>query len=122
VFEFEAERIMTLLREFLDRSVVQKTKGVFVFEVTNAAKKKKTWTLDLKNNDGALYEGLPTAPAKADATLALSDEDFKRLVYNETQPQKLFLTGRLKVKGNLALALKFEGVLRSLEDKARAKL
>lgn len=140
---FEAERIMALLREFLDRSVVAKTKGVFVFEVTNAAKQKRTWTLDLKHGDGDLYEGLPRAinsgsnvgsgaaaagnagqqqAGKADVTLVLSDEDFRRLVYNETQPQKLFLTGRLKVRGNLALALKFESVLRSMEDRARAKL
>ncbi len=41
---------------------------------------------------------------------------------SSTPMQQLFTTGRLKVKGNLALAMKFESVTKPLEAAARAKL
>ena len=38
---------------------------------------------------------------KADVTLSLSDEDFGRMVRGEVQAQRLFMGGRLKVKGDV---------------------
>lgn len=119
--EFKSAMILDILREFLDADVVNKTKAIFVFDITNPEKKNRKWTLNLKDGKGSIHEGLVEG-VKPDATLALSDEDFVKLVYQDAQPQKLFMTGKLKVKGNLALAMKFENILRSMEHKAKGKL
>lgn len=119
--EFKSATIIDILREFMDKDVVNKTKAIFVFDVTNADKKNRKWTIDLKNGNGSISEGMTENP-KPDAILSVSDEDFVKLVYQDSNPQKLFMTGKLKVKGNLALAMKFENVLRSMESKAKGKL
>lgn len=34
-------------------------------------------------------------------TLSLSDEDFGKLVAGKTKPEPLFMSGKLKIKGNM---------------------
>lgn len=53
---------------------------------------------------------------KADVVLSLSDADFGRLVEGKAKAQQLFMSGKLKVKGNVMKATKLEGVL----EKARS--
>lgn len=100
-------------------------KGIFAFEITNAAGKQGRWLLDLKNGNGKLYSGAEEAAKsglKPDATLILSDEAYMAVVSKKAQPQQLFTTGKLKVKGNLALAMRFDLVTKPLEEAARSKL
>ena len=40
-------------------------------------------------------------PEKADVTLSLSDDDFGKMVAGSTQAQRLFMSGKLKVKGDV---------------------
>ena len=44
--------------------------------------------------------------AKADVTLVLSSDDFLRLARKELSAQQLFMKGRLRLKGNMGLAMK----------------
>ena len=43
---------------------------------------------------------------KADVTLVLTSEDFMRLAQKEISAQQLFMKGRLRLKGNMGLAMK----------------
>jgi len=49
---------------------------------------------------------------KPDVTVILSDETFVDLADGKTTGQKAFLTGKIKTKGNMMLALKLDGVLK----------
>lgn len=118
---FKSAAIIDVLRDQITEDVVKRAKAIFVFDVTNNEKQNRKWTLDLKNGKGCIQDGIPPN-IKPDATLSVSDTDFVRLVYQEVQPQKLFMTGKLKVKGNLAIAMKFEQILRSMEERARGRL
>lgn len=64
------------------------------------------------------------APAgkKADVTLSLSDEDFGKMVAGKTKAQSLFMSGKLKVKGNVMKATKLEPVLAKAQEGGKAKL
>ena len=53
--------------------------------------------------------------------MSLSDEDFGKLVQGKAQAQKLFMGGKLKVKGDVMKATKAEVVLKSARKPA-AKL
>ena len=52
-------------------------------------------------------------------TLSLSDDDFGQLVRGKASAQKLFMSGKLKVKGDVMKATKAEPVLKKAQTKAR---
>ncbi|XP_053154341.1 peroxisomal multifunctional enzyme type 2 [Hemicordylus capensis] len=90
--------------------LVKKVKAVFQWNITKDKMTAVQWTIDLKNGSGALYRG--PARGKADTTFTLSDEIFMDLVLGKINPQKAFLSGKLKVKGNIMLSQKLETILK----------
>ncbi|KAI9352996.1 hypothetical protein DFJ73DRAFT_658898 [Zopfochytrium polystomum] len=92
------------------KALVGKTKAVFEFTLTNGAGVAASWFADLKTGEGAV--GVGKAPGKADLAIAVSDKDFVDLAAGKLNAQKAFMSGKLKVKGNVALAAKLEGVLK----------
>lgn len=52
-------------------------------------------------------------------TLSLSDEDFGKMVAGKTQAQRLFMSGKLKIKGDIMKATKMEPVLKKAQTKAK---
>jgi hypothetical protein len=63
---------------------------VFITFVINKGGQTKTWTVDVKNGNGSVYEG---AQGKSDCTLTLEDDDF----VGKINSQQLFMQGKLKV-------------------------
>ena len=51
--------------------------------------------------------------------MSLSDEDFGKLVGGKVNAQKLFMTGKLKIKGDVMKATKAEPVLKKAQTKAK---
>ncbi|KAI9205184.1 uncharacterized protein BJ171DRAFT_84467 [Polychytrium aggregatum] len=104
------------------KTQVSKTKAIFGFDITDASGALSNWFIDLKQGDGAVGSG-KQAPnnAKIDMTVSVSDKDFVDLAAGKANPQKLFMAGKLKVKGNMGLATKLEGVLK-LGAGGKAKL
>lgn len=76
----------------------------------------KSWTLVSKR--GQPFQVLDEKPEKADVTLITDDATFVKMAKGETKPTSAFMGGKLKVKGNMGLALKVE----KLFGKIRAKL
>ncbi len=54
-------------------------------------------------------------------TLSLSDEDFGKLVNGKANAQRLFMGGKLKVKGDVMKATKMEPILKKAQA-VKAKL
>lgn len=52
-------------------------------------------------------------------TLSLSDADFASLVAGKANAQRLFMGGKLKIKGNIMKATKMEPVLKKAQGKAK---
>ena len=85
--------------------VVGKVGAVFLFEMRKSkADKPEHITLDLKNGNGSITFG---KAGKADATFIMLDDDFMKLFAGKLKPQDAFMNGKMKIRGNMAKAMKF---------------
>jgi len=98
--------------------LVKKMKAVFAFSVKNADGQTAVWTVDVKNGDGSVELN---SAKKADVTLTLGDADLVDLMLGKLDAQKAFFQGKLKIKGNMGLALRLKNFQKEME-KYRSKL
>nr|XP_023023214.1 hydroxysteroid dehydrogenase-like protein 2 [Leptinotarsa decemlineata] len=92
---------------------VTNTQAVFAFHVTGDEAGK--WYVDLKNGSGSCGQG--EAPSKADATLTMDSKNFFDMFSGKVKPATAYMTGKLKIQGNLQKALKLEKLMSSLKAK-----
>ncbi|KAI9659822.1 MAG: hypothetical protein M1821_001173 [Bathelium mastoideum] len=52
-------------------------------------------------------------------TLVLSDDDFSKLISGTANAQKLFMSGKLKVRGDVMKATKMEPILKKAQNNAK---
>jgi len=86
-------------------ALVRKVRGIIDFKLT---KPDSAWRLDLKTGKGTLTQG--AGSGKADLTLTVSDADFAALADGKLKAQAAFMRGKIKIKGNMGLAMKLQGV------------
>ena len=87
------------------KDIVAKIGAVYLWELKE--KKDSTpefWTVDLKNGHGKITKGKEGRP---DATFVMLDSDFMKLIDGKLKGHDAFMTGKMKIKGNMAKALKF---------------
>ncbi|KIX07834.1 uncharacterized protein Z518_02488 [Rhinocladiella mackenziei CBS 650.93] len=101
------------------KDAIEKTGAIFAFKLTNNKGQEEAWYLDFKNT-GLVGKGEAPEGKKADVTLLLSDENFGKLVAGTSKPQTLFMSGKLKIRGNVMKATKMEPIL--AKAKAQSKL
>ncbi|CAH1773112.1 unnamed protein product [Owenia fusiformis] len=86
--------------------IVKKVKAVYVFKVRGGpGGKEGVWVVDAKSGNGSVSFG---TEAKGDCTINMADEDLLNLMTGQLNPQKAFFQGKLKVTGNMSLALKLK--------------
>ncbi|XP_077464129.1 sterol carrier protein 2b isoform X2 [Stigmatopora argus] len=85
---------------------VKKIGGVFAFKVKDGpAGKEATWLVDVKNGGGRVHND---TAQKADCTIAVSDSDLLAVMSGKVNPQTAFFQGKLKITGNMGLAMKLQ--------------
>ncbi|WP_047984425.1 SCP2 sterol-binding domain-containing protein [Ornithinibacillus californiensis] len=86
-----------------------KAKGVeAVYQFNFHDDDKTTFQLVLKGDNSYATEGEQETP---DCTLVMVKEDFLAMAKGELNGTKAFMSGRLKIKGNMGLALKLQDIL-----------
>ncbi|KAL9604248.1 MAG: hypothetical protein Q9219_000646 [cf. Caloplaca sp. 3 TL-2023] len=100
------------------KDAVKKGNAIFAFTLKNLQGQEESWYIDLKES-GSAGKGVAPQGKEADVTLSLSDEEFGKLVSGKTQAQRLFMSGKLKIKGNVMKATKMEPVLKKAQTKAK---
>ncbi|XP_055385982.1 hydroxysteroid dehydrogenase-like protein 2 [Condylostylus longicornis] len=101
------------IRTVLSAEIVTKTKAVYQFNVLGD--EKGTWYLDLKEGEGKCGSGDP--PTKADATLTMDSKDFFNMFTGKLKPASAFMSGKLKISGDLQKAMKLEKLMGGLKSK-----
>ncbi|KAI9173125.1 hypothetical protein H9P43_007256 [Blastocladiella emersonii ATCC 22665] len=100
------------------QATMKKANAVFQFDLKNAAGEETSWVLDLKKN-GTVTQGKPAAGTKADIVIITSDDVFVDLASGKLNGQKAFMSGKLKIRGNMMLATKLDAVLKTAPKKAK---
>ncbi|KAH8089159.1 SCP2 sterol-binding domain-containing protein [Filobasidium floriforme] len=91
---------------------VKKTNGIFQLNI-KGKEDTEIWTIDMKNK-GEVRKG---EAGKADCTITMPDNVFVGLSEGKVNAQKAFMTGQLKVKGNIMFATKLDDVLKTAKSK-----
>jgi hypothetical protein len=86
--------------------VVAKINAVYQFNISGAG--GGSWSVDCTAPGGAVAEG---TSAVARCTVAMTDGDFLAVVNGKLNPQMAFMTGKLKIQGDMALAMKLQQIL-----------
>jgi putative sterol carrier protein len=83
-----------------------KTKGMnatYKFDITDAGK----WVVTVSDGTVSVQEG----DGDAQCTVVVSAADFDQLTDGKLNPQMAFMTGKLKIQGDMGLAMKLQAVL-----------
>jgi putative sterol carrier protein len=98
---------VTGVREFFDgleaRADSSKTAGMnnsYLFDIEGAGK----WTVRVGDGKVNVTEG----GENADAVITTSEETFEKIVSGEQNPTSAYMTGKLKVKGDMGAAMKLQ--------------
>lgn len=106
--------IFTTFKSHLNEELVQKTGAIYSFELSGTQNGK--WFVDLKNGTGSAGPGEP-ASGKADVIFSMKDEDFEKMFSGKMKPTAAYMTGKLKIKGDVSKALKLDKVLALVKAK-----
>ncbi|CAO3636471.1 unnamed protein product [Cunninghamella echinulata] len=97
--------------------LIKQVNGIFQFAITNGEGKQEFFTVDCKK-EGNVTRG---KGAKPDAIISIKDQDFVDLASGKLNGQKAYMAGKLKIKGQMMLAMKLDNVFKSIKP-ADAKL
>ncbi|MCL4468184.1 MAG: SCP2 sterol-binding domain-containing protein [Deltaproteobacteria bacterium] len=90
---------------------LEKAKGlnaVYQFDITGA--EAGTWVV----NATPAKQGVSSGPSPdAKCTITVTDKDILDIVSGKLNPQMAFMSGKLKIKGDMGLALKLQNVLKA---------
>lgn len=81
--------------------------GSFAFHIKSD--EEKSYTIILKNRKAEISASLDE---HAGCILTMNEKNFKKLIDGTLNAPAAFMTGKLKVKGNMGLALKLESALK----------
>ena len=95
------------VREFFDslegRADASRTAGMtnsYLFDIEGAGK----WTVKVDDGTVSVSEG----GEDADAVITTSEATFEKIVSGEQNPTSAYMTGKLKVKGDMGAAMKLQ--------------
>ncbi|XP_078427274.1 hydroxysteroid dehydrogenase-like protein 2 [Cetorhinus maximus] len=97
----------------LNADVVKSMGGIYQFELSGDH--PGTWYIDLKNESGSI--GYGSFPGKADVLMSMSSEDCVKMFAGKIKPTMAFMSGKLKIKGDMSLAIKLEKLMTQLKAK-----
>jgi putative sterol carrier protein len=97
------ETVQDFFTNLPSRADTSKTAGMtnsYFFDIEGAGQ----WTVDVDDGSVTVSEG----GGDADVTIATSQETFEKIIAGEQNPTSAYMTGKLKVKGDMGAAMKLQ--------------
>lgn len=95
--------------------LIEKVRGIYGFKITNGpGGAEGYWIVDAKTGKGKVeYNG----KTKPDVVFTISDTDIVDFISGKLNPQKAFFQGKVKIQGNMGLAMKLPDLQRRAAKK-----
>src|SRR5947209_20137586 len=116
VFRREPRMADQTPKSFFEEKIAQKLKAkpelskavnsIYEFNITGD--NGGVWTVDLMKEPGEVTSG---STGNAKCTVTCSTNDFMNIVSGKQNPQMAFMSGKLKIKGDMGLAMKLQKVI-----------
>ena len=97
------ESVQEFFQNLPSRADTSKTAGMnnsYLFDIEGAGR----WKVDVEDGKVSVSEG----GGDADATISASQEVFEKIVAGEQNPTSAYMTGKLKIKGDMGAAMKLQ--------------
>lgn len=116
---FRAHSLFEILKGAMEDdkdNLIDRVRGIYCFKVKSGpGGKEGMWIINAKTGKGKVeYNGKD----KPDVTFIMNDDDVVDLISGKINPQKAFFQGKIKIQGNMGLALK----LTELQKRASARI
>jgi putative sterol carrier protein len=98
-----ANQFFEELPERVDPERIMDVDHAYLFEITGEG----TWLVEVRRGTLSVTEG---ADGDADATITTSSEVFERLIAGKQNAMTAYMTGKLKVSGDMSAALKLQSL------------
>jgi putative sterol carrier protein len=98
-----AESVQEFFDTLPERADKSKTEGMnhsYAFDIDGAGQ----WTVKVADGDVTVDQGMEDA----DVTISTSQEVFEKIVSGEQNPTSAYMTGKLKLKGDMGAAMKLQ--------------
>jgi putative sterol carrier protein len=95
-----AREFFETLESRVDPSKTAGMNNSYLFDIDGAG----TWKVDVQDGSVNVTEG----GGDADVTISTSEETFEKMVSGEQNPTSAYMTGKLKVKGDMGAAMKLQ--------------
>ena len=98
-----AETVQDFFANLASRADPAKTAGMtnsYVFDIDGAGQ----WMVDVDDGTITVSEGA----GDADVTISTSQETFEKIIAGEQNPTSAYMTGKLKIKGDMGAAMKLQ--------------
>jgi putative sterol carrier protein len=95
-----AREFFESLESRVDQSKTAGMNNSYLFDIDGAGK----WKVDVQDGNVSVTEG----EGDADAVISANEETFEKLVSGEQNPTSAYMTGKLKVKGDMGAAMKLQ--------------
>jgi putative sterol carrier protein len=98
-----AETVQEFFQNLESRADSSKTAGMtnsYVFDIEGVGE----WKVDVDDGKVTVTEG----GGDADAVISASKETFEKIVAGEQNPTSAYMTGKLKIKGDMGAAMKLQ--------------
>lgn len=105
-----------VVKTVMSESMVRSIGSVYMFQLSGPD--GGVFFLDLKNDRGDAGEGLPPC-GEPDATLTLTVGDMQSMFIGQLSPLQAYMSGRLKVSGDLSAATQLGDVIKTVMKKVK---
>ncbi len=79
-----------------------------IFQFCLSGEEPGCWQVKLEGGKAQVVEGTPSSPG---VTITMSSADFKEMVGGKLNATQLFMSQRLKLQGDMGLAMKLQNLL-----------
>lgn len=114
-------QVFERIKSVANAAMVEKVNACYIFQVDGDG---RMFYIDLKEGEGQVGEGdIPNKPAdfKPEVRITMTEENMLKMFNRDLAPATAFMTGKLKLSGDLSKALALESILKAARENAEAQ-